>query len=121
MTTIHHAEKGSVIYALYDVKAKVYGVPMVYSEGDCPQQFLSMLVNTSGSGMLHTHAEDFILYRIGSITEKGKVITEEHEIHTMCAGLRKKVLPEGVYSTRDDAEVEAERVVLKSKKDLNNG
>lgn len=103
--TIYHGNEKQIIYALYDIKACVYGVPMVYADGEDPQQFLSMLVNTKCSGMLNTNPEDFILYKIGEVNN-GKVFPVEHTIACNVAGLRKRIKLTSNRSIEEQEELE---------------
>ena len=65
-----------IVYAMHDIKTRLWSVPQVHESEDALFQFLDVIVNSHGAGAQHTHPEDFVVYEIGTFNEEtGELIS----------------------------------------------
>lgn len=79
------------IYSYFDIKTREWSDPQVHETEEALFQFLSLVVNTHGSGAVHTHPEDFVVYEVGTFNpETGSfTVYEEKEMVATLSSLKK--------------------------------
>ena len=80
------------VYAGLDVKANLWSPPITMDTVESLQQYLSVLVNTHGTGHYHLYPEDFVFYLIATYDdETGQFdVLPEREFAVNVAGLKKE-------------------------------
>ena len=78
------------MYSIYDVKADMWSPPVTFDTDEAFQQYLSILINTHGTGHYHLYPEDFIAYKLGYFDyETGKLLLTDRQVAVNLAGLKK--------------------------------
>lgn len=53
------------LYSIFDVKSRLWSAVQAHESKDALWQFLNVVVNSHGSGDVHTYADDFVVYELG--------------------------------------------------------
>ena len=78
------------IYVIKDIKANLFSPPVTFETDEAFQQYLSVVINTHGSGHYHLYPEDFVGFYVGNyFPETGTFDLYEKEIIVSLAGLKK--------------------------------
>lgn len=82
------------LYSIFDIKTRLWSTVQSHESRDALFQFLNVIVNTHGTGDVHTHSDDFVVYEIGEfdVSEGLVSVYEPKEIVTSLSGLKKPCL-----------------------------
>ena len=78
------------VYVIKDIKSNLYSVPVTFDSEEAFQQYLSVLVNSHGTGHYHLYPEDYVGFFVGNyFPESGTFDLCDKEIVVSLAGLKR--------------------------------
>lgn len=77
------------VYVVKDIKSNLYSPPVTFDTEEAFQQYLSVMVNSHGTGHYHLYPEDYVGFYLGNyFPDSGTFDLYEKEIVVSLAGLK---------------------------------